>query len=307
MRTPEPAIPERVQRHVIGMHCAGCHAVVDVAPRQLLSDFIAGTPVHCPGCGASYDVWGRMVEQLEFGVFGTRYAAVGANVVTAQVDLRRDQPLVLDFQKLGIPDAAEIEEIATTPSGSEEGWLHPVFQKDPGPGQPASDNLVIYPVPVGAGAEENQLSILIVWTSQTAAANPAQEELLAGVRAAHRSDPLGAIISLNVAMELALGSAMNAWLEIHGIGRGRRKRFLGSEATYGSQLSVLLPVAAATAGLAPIPERPRAALARLRNLRNDVAHGGLQAATIGGSDIAECIAAAAVGVVYCDALRATLA
>ena len=81
MRTPEPAIPERVQRHTIGMHCANCHAVVDVAPRHLLSALIAGAPVHCPDCGASYDVWGRMVEQLKFGVFGTRYAAVGANVL----------------------------------------------------------------------------------------------------------------------------------------------------------------------------------------------------------------------------------
>lgn len=268
---------------------------------------IAGAPVHCPACKANYDIWERMVEQLKFGVFGTRYAAIGANVVVAEVDLRRDEPLLLDFQKLGIPDTAEIEEIVMTPSGSDQGWLHPVFLQDPGPGHPARDKPVIYPVPFRAGAEENQVSILIVWTSQPAAANPGQEALFAGVRAAHRSDTLGSIISLNVAMELALGSAMDAWLETHGIGRERRTRFLESEATYGSQVSVLLPAVAATAGLSPVPERARAALARLRNLRNDVAHGGLQAGTISDADIAECIAAAAVGVVYCEALLEILA
>ncbi len=107
-------------------------------------------------------------------------------------------------------------------------------------------------------------------------------------------------------MELTLGSAMNGWLDTHGIGRGRRQQFLDSEATYGSQLSVLLPVAAATAGLPPVPDRARAALRRLRNLRNGVAHGGLQAATVSDSDIAECLAAAAVGVVYCESLLAVL-
>lgn len=247
-----------------------------------------------------------MVDQLKFGVFGSRYAAVGANVVVAEVRIRRDQPILLDFQTLAIPEAAEIEEIALTPSGSVEGHLHPVFLKDPEIGQPATDKPVIYPVPIGPGADENEVSVLIVWRSRSAVSDPAQEALLGGVRAAHRRDHLGAIISSNAAMELALGSAMTAWLEKHGIGRDRRKQFLESDATYGPQLAVLLPVAATTVGLAPVPERAKAALARLRKLRNDVAHGGLQAATIGDPDIAECLAGAAVGVVYCDTLLAEL-
>jgi hypothetical protein len=306
MRDPEPAILEGAQVLSVGMHCGECGVLVPVAPRQLLSALIVGTEIRCPSCDAPYDVWNRTIEQLTFGVFGARYAPVGANVVVAGSRLRRDQATIIDFQKFGIPETAEIEEVNLTPSGSGDGWLAPVFHKDPVVGESANSKPVIYPVPVGEGADETEISILVVWTSQSAAADPAQHALLAGVRAAHRGDHLGAIVSSNVAMELALGSAMHDWLKSHGIGRDRRKQFLASEATYGSQLSVLLPVAAATSGITPMPKSASAALRRLRNLRNDVAHGGIHGATVSDADIAQGLAGAAVGVVYCDTLRAAL-
>jgi len=44
----------------------------------------------------------------------------------------------------------------------------------------------------------------------------------------------------------------------------------------------------------------------LRKLRNDVAHGRLQAAAIDDAAIAEGLAGAAVGVAYCEALATAL-
>lgn len=302
MRSSKPATPQRIRHYSLGMHCNECQVLDPAEPRHLLSALIAGAALHCSSCGARHDIWRQMVNDLTFGVFGFRYAAVGANIVLAELRLHRDQPSVLDFQAFGIPEAAKIEEIALTPQGGGDGWLHPVFLKDPDIGQPASERPVVYPLPVGSGADENSINLLIVWTSPRAVGDPPQEALLAGVRAAHKNDHLGAIISANVAMELALGAAMSSWLAGHSIGRERSKQFLDSEATYGSQLAVLLPIAAAAVGLAPMPERAKAALGRLRRLRNDVAHSGIQAATIGDADMAECLAGAAVGVVYCNAL-----
>jgi DNA-directed RNA polymerase subunit RPC12/RpoP len=152
MLDPERAIFEVDLSHSLGMHCGDCGAAVEVAPRDLLRIFILGLEVRCPRCGNRYDVWHRTVEQLSFGVFGRRYAAIGANVAAAQLLLKRDQPLLLHLEDLGIPATGWVEEIHLTPSGGEHGWLQPVFMRDPQPPHPANAPLLIYPVPIQEGA-----------------------------------------------------------------------------------------------------------------------------------------------------------
>lgn len=288
-----------------GMRCTNCNAVFPVQPRALISTLIAGVTVTCPNCGEPYDVWKQLVGQLRFGVFGFRYAAIGANVVVTEIELRRNQQLVLDLATLGVPETAWIEEVHLTPQGGRDGFLQPVFLRDPQPPHPASAPLVIYPVPIGAGTDVNSASLLVVWTAQSDHGSPSGAALIAGVRAAQRGDHLGTIVSSNAAMELALGATASRWLERHGVGRDRRKQFLDGEATYGAQLLVLLPVMASTACLPHLPDQPAAALSRLRRLRNEVAHAGVRSEAISDDDIALSLAGAAVGVVYCETMTAT--
>lgn len=307
MLTPKTASLETLDHGAMGgLHCGSCRRVFDVEPEALARAYIDGVVVDCPACGASYDLWDQLVEKLTFGVFGYRYAAIGAQVVYGTLRLTRNQPLVLNFTKLGLPSAGTVEEVHVTPMSGGPGFLAPVFHADLRPGQPAANQLLIYPMPVNGGSAQNLASILIVWLPERREPDPIQDALLAAVRAVERRDQAAALLAANVAMELALGRTMSTWLETYGVGRERRSRFLSSDATYGAQLSVLLPVVARMVDVPPLPEHVAAGLARLRKLRNAIAHGGPAGGTVADRDVPVSLAAAAIGVTYCQALSERL-
>lgn len=105
------------------------------------------------------------------------------------------------------------------------------------------------------------------------------------------------VIPANTAVEVAVGSIMTSWLRASA-SAARVRGFLNDAATYSHQLNVLLPAMVSALGGPQLPGDIRAALNRLRGLRNDIAHSGTFKKPITRAEAAECLCAAFFGVEY---------
>jgi hypothetical protein len=288
----------------VALTCSNCNRIMPLTVRSHIVELLVGKISKCPSCDATVDVWSRLVSSMEFRTFGFGFAGVGANTTHFSSQLVRDRRAVLDFGKLGIPSEAAIEQVAMTPhsDGADAGWLHPVLLHTPKVGHPAKEPVVVYPVPYGGGADTTEINVLIVWT-EPGPRQPATDLLMAAVRADQNDDRFAAVIAANAAVEVAVGSTISGWLEMHGIGKQRGDAFLSNDATYGSQLAVLLPIVCAEHSVPSLPADVIAALQRLRSLRNQAAHGALRTDEIEQRDVARGLAGAAVGVTLAVVLQ----
>ncbi len=263
--------------------------------------------IECPKCEEPVNFWQRLVDAMEFGVFGNRYAAVGANVLWLTAKLDRGEQRLLHFVELGIPADASVERVYVTPQGSpDEGVRVPVFFRDPLVGHPAEQPLLMTSMPISGNPESVTFTCLIVWTSG-GRREPAYDLLLAAVRAEENADRFGTVIAANAAAEIAIGVAIDEWLSSFKIGKERRGRFLSDEATYSAQVDVLLPIVCETIGLPRLPLDIAGALKRLRRLRNQAAHGDLLGSAVDSKESARGLAGASVAVALANELRSQLA
>ena len=185
---PSPLDVESHRGAPVGPNCANCGAVFEADFQAFVRALAMGLEqIECPKCARPVRFWQRLVDAMEFGVFGNRYAAVGANVLWLTAKIDRGEKRLLHFVELGIPEDASVERVYVTPQGSpDEGVLVPVFFRDPLVGHPAQQPLLMTSMPISGNPASVTFSCLIVWTPG-GARQPASDLLLAAVRRLRRT------------------------------------------------------------------------------------------------------------------------
>src|SRR4051812_9612866 len=107
---PSPLDVELCGGVPVGPTCEGCNAVFETDFQEFVRALALGLEqIDCPKCARPLKFWQRLIDAMEFGVFGNRYAAVGANVLWLTAKIDRGEQRLLHFVKLGIPEDASVE------------------------------------------------------------------------------------------------------------------------------------------------------------------------------------------------------
>lgn len=255
--------------------------------------------IHCPSCNATVNLWDSTLRSLReaAGDF-ISFVAIGAQLIVFEIVMRAGVRTELRLADYGIPADARILSIIYTPYAPEEGgWLHPVELHGNAPHRYIIPTiLTLYPVPSPnlPHPQEVKVAVAVTWIRHFTDEIAARSLIDAfDAFAARRHD--SAVIPANTAVEMKLGSLLtDAFEQVLSSkdGKDRVKDFLIDGATYGHQLSVLLPFLAHRFGAPPLNEHIMGKLRRLKKLRNDVAHAGTLEATVHRSEVAECLCAA---------------
>lgn len=127
--------------------------------------------------------------------------------------------------------------------------------------------------------------------------DPSATNLVEAFAAYARNCYKDAVIPANVAVETAFARVLNSYLSLFA-GKKRVEDFLENNATYSSQLNVMLPVLAKLNDCPVMPENVRGSLNKLRRFRNDLAHDGHIEQHLSKDVMAELLAAATLGTAY---------
>jgi hypothetical protein len=235
---------------------------------------------------------------------------VGARVSMGNFDVSPGGDTQIDVTDLGIPATAMIEGVQVEsyidvdPINQyiqEHGTFpHQMMPQNwtPRLGGSGSPSLfgpkVVTVHSVGEPGDVAKIRATVEWIDP--AAQPSEWELLVEAFRNYRHGQLAvAVISANTAVESALFVMMSNSLK-NIVGAERLRTFLAQEATYASQLQVLLPLIAAERGWPKLQEPILAKLNRLRKLRNACAHEGLR--QLDPKEVGELMVSALFGMHY---------
>lgn len=177
----------------------------------------------------------------------------------------------LDFQNYGIPQNAKILYINYT---SQSGSLFPVeMHGNTSTLRFKKNKVLLYPIPSFESEKKPTIvTVLVSWflpnDFDDALINlfEAFEEYIHG-------NYSGVIIPANVTIEITIYRLMNEFLKEFSNNK-KVEEFLTNNATYGYQLSILLPMFLSFKGKEEISDQIIGNLNRLRKLRNEYAHNG---------------------------------
>jgi hypothetical protein len=281
--------------------CGNCHAELKI-PEDVVRKYFRGERAVCL-CGATQDWWSLLLAMIN-SVMVIPLRVIGAHITVLTLELRQGQESEIDFTAAGVPDDAQILRVYYTAQG--DGLKPPLFPLQILLSHPEPPwiprKFSIYPhMPSPDAAEASKLAVLAAWVPAAETDTP-RTQLIAAFNAYSRGDYSPpdynqCIIPANVAVEIALGGLMASWLNQVASSK-RVKDFLNNQATYSHQLNVLLPAMVHLTGGTQLPGQIRGSLNKLRDLRNEIGHGGVPKAPITKATAAECLCAAIFGVEY---------
>lgn len=253
--------------------CVHCNNFLNFEP-SIFVDFIQLKPSNCSSCQKSIN-WFDVVKNGIFHNFMENAALsyVGCKNSILSFEMEPETPKELNFESYGIPSNAHILYINYTP---QSGNLFPIeMHGNTSTTRYKKNKVFLYPRPFDHKANElvnTKISAYVCWfvpdDFDNAVLNlfEAFEEYIHG-------NFLSVFMPANVAIENTIYRLMDEFLKEYS-SKNKVEEFLTNNATYGHQLSILLPMFLKVKGYSEIPDYIMANISRLRKLRNKYAHNG---------------------------------
>jgi hypothetical protein len=262
---------------------------------QDFDDFFHGSSWTCPHCGESASLWNLLLDSLRSDhLLMPGAVAIGAaSSAHGQIILEREGGTLLNLSELGVPSEATVLAVWLTPgpSDNEPGFLTPAIVAQSLTRQPVPHEVFLIGHPVNGGADSVPVGVMCTWFNLT---EPEAEPLMTAMQAYSEGAYRQAIVPASVAVEDKLGSVLRDYFQQFA-GKEKVESFLSNGATFGYQLSPLLPALMAGVGAPPLTEHLAGQLNRLRTLRNKVAHEHVE---VSKKDASEVVLAAFFGFHY---------
>jgi hypothetical protein len=285
--------------------CVKCHADININENQIPAAYFRGILQSCPECGSPFDWWDVMLSAILHPMpFGQQLAPVGARLTFTRVLLTLNRNLIVKFSDHGVPSDAKIFLVNYTPRG---GGLFPLEIHGNNPQRRIIPSEVrLFPMPMGEGPHgDTEVDILITW-APIDQLNYAWRSLVDAFEAYHAGLYEEAIVPANVAVESKLNPLLSQFLNRNSTSDNVRG-FLIDGATYGRQLSVLLPALVGLIDAPGLPDNILSNLRRLNRLRNEIVHTGRLAGTTPTKDeMAKLICSALFGYRYLEIIEPLL-
>lgn len=297
-------ISETTRAALLCFHCGKLGAVEhtdDVVGQMLL-----GQPPNCATCGSPIDVWKLLSFAMQVGDAAIGFGIpIGLHHTIVLYRLPIGGVKELDLRREGIPGYAQLLRVVHRPSKFHSALVLDVDALDSAR-RPSFEYRLIGVWNAQTPPEADvQGDTAVLWAPRDAD-DIGRQNLVSALDAFSNGRFRDAIVPANVAVEHTLSRVVDAYFEWIGIGRKRRDHFLRDAATFSHQLNILAPAIAHHLSAPRLPQHVLALLNRLRDLRNDTAHGNT-ATEFTREDLADCMAAAVVGFRYARILREHLA
>jgi hypothetical protein len=291
--------------------CPRCRFVIPPLSETSAVYFEQGY-VACSSCANRVDLWEATLEKVtRMTGFAFSLAALGPRVTYLRVRLLPHQTVELELTRHGVSESATILAIAYTPQG---GNCLPLETHSNMPRRRfLGTRVYLYGVQMrtsdGVLIEEEfsgeNISVMVLWA-------PVQQSeiswlyLVDAIEAVTTGRLSQAIVPAHAAVEIAIAPVVRQILLRHST-KENTDRLLRQEMGFASMLGVVLPVLCALLSAKPMPDKIRAELDTLRELRNRTVHRGVLPDQVSEEQVRRLLCAAAFGVEYGKYLRQFLA
>jgi hypothetical protein len=275
-----------------GLPCPSC-GIPSHFEDAAFDGFFRGSSWICLACDMHGSLWTMLLDSLRSdNQLAPGAVAIGAATSAfGQIVLEREHGTGLNLAELGVPPEANVLGVYLTPIGSEQGVLFPAMTVQSLTRKPVSHELFFFGHPIQGGAESTRVGVMCTWFNPT---EPEAEPLMTALQAYSEGSYRQAIVPASVAVEAKLGSVLRDYFQQFA-GKEKVESFLSTGATFGFQLSPLLPALMAGVGAPPLTEHLAGQLNRLKTLRNKVAHEHVE---VSKNDASEVVLAALFGFHY---------
>lgn len=288
-------------------NCNDCDHPVSYSVDML--SYMHGETHQCTECKAEINIYQATVKTL---IGQSSFIFKAASLIDTKrtvftLQLQPETPFTLKFVDFGIPSSASITSINFTPEG---GSLFPLIMQGNQimPARYIPNELVLYPAPImrvpGEKVSETKINAFVTWTDSSNS-DPSTLALLDAAYYFEQDLYEKLIVPANVAAERIIGNTCFTWLRNFS-NKENTERFLQNSATYSSQLKILLPMIISLIGAPPLQHEIKGALNRLRELRNQIAHGGSLEQPLTKRDAAELFVSAVLTSNYLTSLAPRL-
>ncbi|GAB1454751.1 hypothetical protein MASR2M48_00460 [Spirochaetota bacterium] len=266
------------------MKCDNCGQPVDWS-KVVLSQYFIQEQNLCISCHNKIDLYSIVKNIIKDNfMYYNSYLCLGAHNHTFNFEMKRDEIFVLNFNEYGIPMSAKILHVNYTPQG---GTIFPIemhgntpaikhqYFENKVPLTPALFNL-----PGVEDTGNTKIACSVTWISKEQE-NISFSNILDSFEYYSFNEFNKAIIPLNVAVEEPLSKLMTIIINRKLPNRlSKVKNFLQDYATYGWQMTILLPLLMGYEKEQQLDEKIVGNLNRLKNLRNELAHDGILTKTL---------------------------
>jgi len=289
--------------------CPQCLHVLPVL-ETISADYFEGREIRCsnPTCGKPVDPWKATVAGMRkprASLF--KVMLLGATQNSFQVDFAPEETKEIDLTHYGVPANATVLNLIFTPQLVEGGGscfplLVHANQAYP---QSMETKFWVYARPaVGKLESAVRVGVMVVWVSNDRG----------GLSWTYLADALEALSARRywnvalpsyVAFELGLMPLVREALERFA-SKDRTEEFVRNDLRSSSALNVLLPTLCGLVGAPLLPDAIRGEINRLRELRNNLVHHGVNKTAVDEERAAVSLCAAIFGLEYLHYVRPRL-
>lgn len=251
--------------------CPNCKGLINFND-GLFSTYFLPIETICPHCNFKQDIW-KIFKDLckEQHIFGFHYGLLGCEGKTKKITLEKNKTYELDLS-----DEIGEGELLFINYTSDSGGLHPIEVHNNTPQQHIKPKKIyLYGRPLRDDAKNTEVTILYWHSTSEIKDNIGMILLLDAFKRYYEKNYRYMIISASTAVEIAQTRFFLELLKSSGLSAQKIKQFLIQNATFSSQLKILLPFLADKMEFPMLKKEVYDALLNLRTDRNDVVHEGV--------------------------------
>jgi hypothetical protein len=280
---------------------------------EVANAYLRGEETRCPECQAAFDPWEDTLWHLGVGpragvgrTSSVDHLGIGLRYTTLNVHLKPREICVVRLEEHGVPGDARVLG-GMSGSNRTDGNMF-AHELRPAVSRPPKNVLHFIGHSFDANPVPSRTLVGVHWAPRFAD-DASRRSLVDSYAAFMAYQWERVIVPANIAVEFALGRLLNEFLTESGAARGRRENvqsFLRGEASYGSQLNILLPALTRFAGISAMPVVVASGLKTLKRLRNEMAHSGATNEPLDMDTTALVLCSAVFGFKYVQLVRELL-